>query len=51
MKPKNIEVIQRALGIIEGVMFGVKEPMSTGLATAVEMIDEVMKEESEVDTE
>ena len=45
MTCKNIETIQRALGIIEGVMFGVKEPLSTGLATAVDMIDEAVRDE------
>lgn len=48
MKTENIETIQRALGIIEGVMFSVKEPIATGLATAVDMIDQVMRNESEV---
>lgn len=48
MKTENIETIQRALGIIEGVMFSVKEPIVTGLATAVDMIDQAMRNESEV---
>lgn len=39
---KEVETIQRALGIIEGVSWGVSEGAATALATAVEMIDGVM---------
>ena len=37
-------VINRALGIIEGVMLCADDKTSQALATAVEMIDETMKE-------
>ena len=36
---REMETIQRALGIIEGVSCGVPEMYSTMLTTAVEMID------------
>lgn len=41
---KSISTIERALGIIEGVMLVSDEKSSQALATAVEMIDEAMKE-------
>ena len=43
--------IERALGLIEGVAYGCKEPLQTGLYTAVEMISEVIDRESEVQGE
>ena len=40
----QISTINRALGIIEGVMMSVDEKTALPLATAVEMIDETLKE-------
>lgn len=40
----QISTINRALGIIEGVMLVSDDKMQQALATAVEMIDEAMKE-------
>jgi hypothetical protein len=39
----QLSTINRALGIIEGVMMAVDEKTALPLATAVEMIDETMK--------
>lgn len=36
------ETIQRAVGIIEGIAYGVDEKAADGLVTAVEMIDGVL---------
>ena len=41
---KDIATIERALGLIEGIGYGVEEKSSQGLFTAVEMITEVMYE-------
>lgn len=40
----QISTIQRALGIVEGVMLLADPKLEQALATAVEMIDEAMKE-------
>lgn len=40
----HISTIQRALGMIEGVSYGVTDSVGTALADAVQMIDETMKE-------
>lgn len=40
----QISTIQRALGIIEGVMLLADDKTQQALATAVEMIDEATKE-------
>ena len=40
----SIDTIQRALGIIEGVMLLSDQKVEQALATAVEMIDEALKE-------
>ena len=47
MKQKNIETIQRALGIIEGTSFGVKDCVANALELAVEMIDNALKDEED----
>ena len=39
---KDESIIQRALGLIEGIGFGLNEKIATGLFTAVEMITEVI---------
>ena len=39
----NISTIQRALGIIEGVMLLAEPKAEQALATAVEMIDEALR--------
>ena len=46
MTLKDKETIQRALGIIEGVSFGLSAPASDALFLAVEMIDEVLNKEA-----
>lgn len=51
MKLKNIEAMQRALGIIEGVAFGIEESAATALTTAIEIIDEVIDDERETRNE
>ena len=45
MKLDDICTIQRALGIIEGVAWGMKEPAQSALNTAVEMISEIIDKE------
>ena len=39
-----LSTIERALGMIEGISYGVDEQISTGLIDAVEMIDLAIKE-------
>ncbi|MBO4979443.1 MAG: hypothetical protein J6D16_03455 [Clostridia bacterium] len=46
MKPENREMIQRAIGIIEGASWGANARVQDALAVAVEMLDGVLKEES-----
>ena len=46
-KDDNLEAlsaIERALGMIEGISYGVDETIATGLIDAVEMIDNAVKE-------
>lgn len=43
-KLQAIGTIERALGMIEGISYGVDEPIATGLIDAVEMIDDAVKE-------
>lgn len=40
----QISTIQRALGMIEGVSYGVGDHVGQALADAVQMIDETVKE-------
>ena len=40
----QISTIQRALGMIEGVSYGLTDSAGTALADAVQMIDETIKE-------
>ena len=40
----RISTINRALGIIEGVSYGMQEPAGQALADAVQMIEETVKE-------
>ena len=40
----NLSTIHRALGIIEGVMLLADDRVQTTLCTAVEMIDDALKE-------
>lgn len=41
---KALSTIERALGMIEGISYGVDAPIATGLIDAVEMIDNAVKE-------
>lgn len=41
---KQISTINRALGMIEGVSYGMPDSTGTALADAVQMIDETIKE-------
>lgn len=47
MKQKNKEIIQRALGIVEGVWFLVHQDAKDALSLAVEMIDDALKDEED----
>ena len=49
MTQKNRETMQRAVGIIEGAMYGASERVQDALILATELIDSVM--DSEVKTE
>ena len=40
----SISTIQRALGMIEGVSYGMEQSAGQALADAVQMIDETVKE-------
>ncbi len=42
MTLEEIATIQRALGLIEGIAYGVEEKAALGLYNAVEMITEVI---------
>lgn len=39
---KDLSTIERALGLIEGIGYGVDEKAATGLFSAVEIISEVL---------
>ena len=41
---RRISTIQRALGMIDGVSYGLPDSAGTALADAVQMIDEAIKE-------
>lgn len=45
MKDKNREELQRAVGIVEGVSFCVSKEGQDALCTAIEIIDEVLRDE------
>ena len=45
MKSKNIDTIQRALGVIDGISFVVKDDVANALAMAVEMIEGALTDE------
>lgn len=45
MTQENRETIQRALGIIEGAMYGASERVQDALALATEMLDSVLNSE------
>ena len=51
MTRENMEIIQRALGILEGVAFGAGERVRDAIACAVTMFDEVMEKEVAVSYE
>lgn len=45
MTQGNRETMQRALGIIEGAMYGASERVQDALALATELIDSVLNKE------
>ena len=45
MTQNNRETMQRAIGIIEGASYGANSRVQDALITAVEMLDEVLKDE------
>jgi hypothetical protein len=47
MTQENREKMQRAIGIIEGVSWALKTNQCDALREAVEILDEVLKSESE----
>jgi hypothetical protein len=46
MTSENRETMQRAIGIIEGASYMVKQAVQEALMLAVEILDEVLKGES-----
>ena len=48
LSDKDKSTIHRALGLIEGIAYGVEEKIANGLFTAVEMITEVIDQENMV---
>lgn len=46
MKRNNRETLQRAIGIIEGASYGAKSNVQDALATALEMLDAVLDDET-----
>ena len=49
MKIENREEMQRAIGIVEGVSFGVKGAAQDALALAIEILDKVLENEPAAD--
>ena len=47
MTQKNREIMQRAIGIIEGVSFGVDRELQNALVATVEMLDNIFDDEEE----
>jgi hypothetical protein len=47
MTQENRETMQRAVGIIEGAMYGASERVQDALALATELIDSVLNSEDE----
>lgn len=45
MKRKNKDLMQRAIGIIEGVSFCIGGEQASALVTAVEMLDAIVADE------
>ena len=39
---KEAEIVQRAIGIVEGVSFGISSEAASALVVAVEMLDSVL---------
>lgn len=46
MKRNNRETLQRAIGIIEGASYSAKSNVQDALATALEMLDDVLDDET-----
>lgn len=49
MKPHNRETLQRAIGIIDGVSYAVKNPVGDALTAAIELLDQILDDEEGVD--
>ena len=49
MKLENREEMQRAIGIVEGVSFGVNDAAQDALAFAIEILDKVLENEPATD--
>jgi hypothetical protein len=49
MKQDNRETMHRAIGIIEGTMYGAAERIQDALTLAVEMLDNVLSDEEKND--
>lgn len=51
MTGENKLTMERAIGIIEGLSYGVEEPIRDALITVCEMLDEVLRKEQNNDGE
>lgn len=51
MTRENRETMQRAIGIIEGASYGANSSVQDALCTALEMLDEVLKDEEKSERE
>lgn len=51
MTDENRATMERAIGIIEGISYGVEEPIRDGLITVCEILDEVLRKEQNNDGE
>jgi hypothetical protein len=47
MKRKNIETMERALGILDGLSIILQSPASEAVACAMEMLDKILEDEKE----
>ena len=47
MKRKNIEIMERAIGVLDGLSFVAEEKIGEALVCALEMLESVLKDEKE----
>ena len=47
MKRKNIELMERAIGFLDGLGYAAQSPMCDALANVVELLERVLKDEKE----